>query len=413
LAILGAGLSGLTTASRVASEWPDKKVVILEPRDRIGGRVFTDNIAGVKVDLGASWLHDLSSDNPLADYVRKSGVKTKVSDWDYEEGAGWDLAPDWSDEVDLPEETGEYVPPPARRMGREEMKNLSKDYDEFVNALNERREVLFNASDAEDQPLSTLIDEAKSRLKYEDGSKRSLWLDEMIYSAVEEVEAAGTDELSALFFDEVDVDVNGGVNLLFPDGAGGLLEGLDKGLDIRTGVEVINVSYDPEAGFATLTTAKGDKITATQVVCTVPLGVLKTNRVTFQPDLPKRLKASIAALGFGTLDKIVLIFPRGALSKIIAKKEEVLHLHHDYDESDPFRIVELFNLAKWNEDAEGLIGFVAGQDAKSMERLEDPEAVKWVMAKLKRIDAELVEPTEVRITRWVLCLDELARKDCC
>ena len=55
--IIGAGVSGLTIASKIA----DKPLLILEARDRIGGRVFTSD---TNMDMGAAWLHG-SDSNPL------------------------------------------------------------------------------------------------------------------------------------------------------------------------------------------------------------------------------------------------------------------------------------------------------------------------------------------------------------
>ena len=60
VAIIGAGLAGLTAArSLIAAH---KKVLVLEARDRIGGRTFTDMSLGFPVDTGAAWI----SAGPLA-----------------------------------------------------------------------------------------------------------------------------------------------------------------------------------------------------------------------------------------------------------------------------------------------------------------------------------------------------------
>ena len=59
--IIGSGISGLTIASKIKN----KDFLILEARDRIGGRVFT-NESGM--DIGAAWLHG-SDSNPLNEYL--------------------------------------------------------------------------------------------------------------------------------------------------------------------------------------------------------------------------------------------------------------------------------------------------------------------------------------------------------
>ena len=59
--IIGAGVSGLTIASGIKNQ----NFLILEARERIGGRVFTND---ENIDMGAAWLHG-SNNNPLNKFV--------------------------------------------------------------------------------------------------------------------------------------------------------------------------------------------------------------------------------------------------------------------------------------------------------------------------------------------------------
>jgi len=52
--IVGAGFAGLRAAHDLADK--GHSVAVLEGRDRVGGRVFTGEVAGVKVDLGGTWV---------------------------------------------------------------------------------------------------------------------------------------------------------------------------------------------------------------------------------------------------------------------------------------------------------------------------------------------------------------------
>ena len=52
--VVGAGFAGLTTARLLTQRGLD--VVVLEGRDRVGGRSLTDTIAGVPVDLGGTFV---------------------------------------------------------------------------------------------------------------------------------------------------------------------------------------------------------------------------------------------------------------------------------------------------------------------------------------------------------------------
>ncbi|MGK0226401.1 MAG: polyamine oxidase, partial [Thermoproteota archaeon] len=61
--VVGAGAAGLAAAAMMAESGIEVRVV--EARDRIGGRVWTDTSLGVPLDLGASWIHGTRG-NPLS-----------------------------------------------------------------------------------------------------------------------------------------------------------------------------------------------------------------------------------------------------------------------------------------------------------------------------------------------------------
>ncbi|MGQ4485014.1 flavin monoamine oxidase family protein [Streptomyces sp. SAS_281] len=52
--VVGAGLAGLAAADQLARAGHD--VVVVEGRDRVGGRIHTVEVAGVAVDAGATWV---------------------------------------------------------------------------------------------------------------------------------------------------------------------------------------------------------------------------------------------------------------------------------------------------------------------------------------------------------------------
>ncbi|EUA89515.1 FAD binding domain protein [Mycobacterium ulcerans str. Harvey] len=52
--IVGAGFAGLAAARDLARQGHD--VLVLEGRDRVGGRSFTGSIAGLPADMGGSFV---------------------------------------------------------------------------------------------------------------------------------------------------------------------------------------------------------------------------------------------------------------------------------------------------------------------------------------------------------------------
>lgn len=71
--IVGAGMAGLSAARSLADAgW---RVRVIEARDRIGGRVYTNRDWGVPLEMGASWIHG-TTDNPGTRRRRPGGRPT-------------------------------------------------------------------------------------------------------------------------------------------------------------------------------------------------------------------------------------------------------------------------------------------------------------------------------------------------
>ena len=69
--VVGAGIAGLTVANALTHAGTE--CVVLEARDRIGGRLHTVDLAGSPVDLGGSWIH-MPAGNPMSAFARQAGV---------------------------------------------------------------------------------------------------------------------------------------------------------------------------------------------------------------------------------------------------------------------------------------------------------------------------------------------------
>ncbi len=85
--VVGAGMAGLGAAAALRDA--GRRVVVLEARDAIGGRVRTDRVLGVSFDLGASWIHGTEG-NPVTTLAEQAGAPTHELDFEdlvaYDEG---------------------------------------------------------------------------------------------------------------------------------------------------------------------------------------------------------------------------------------------------------------------------------------------------------------------------------------
>lgn len=338
IVVVGAGMAGLGAARALHDA--GLAVTVVEGRDRIGGRVWTDDSRGRPVDLGASWVHGVTG-NPLVRLAAEAGVDLIPFDDEDEvvRRAGRPVA-----EADL--QAAQDVLDRARRAARDLTAAAS-----FADAL---------AAALADGPL----DERQRRV-----------LDTLVTATIEHEFAAPIGRLSAREGDE-GRELRGG-DALPAGGYGALATHLARGLDIRTGMTVARVELDPpDGGAAAVTGRDGTRLEADAVIVTVPLGVLQAGAIEFRPELPAPHRSAIARLGMGLLDKVVLelddaVWPTATVLGLVPAQGQ--------------RFVEWVPLDREDGAPALIMGFNAADVARELEQLDDDAVLAAALDALSQL----------------------------
>lgn len=81
IVVVGAGIAGLTAARALHDA--GYEVVVVEGRDRIGGRTFTTEVGPATVDLGGAWIHG-PIDNPIAEFADGRSLTYEFQSLDFD-----------------------------------------------------------------------------------------------------------------------------------------------------------------------------------------------------------------------------------------------------------------------------------------------------------------------------------------
>jgi polyamine oxidase len=277
--IIGAGIAGLTVANALRQAKVD--CVVLEARDRIGGRLHTAYLDGWPVDLGGSWIH-MPIGNPLRRLADQAGVPCLPAD-PLAEGVAYDC--------------GE-----GRRLTPGE---LAACLDLQFEAFPAAQEALLGELGS-DASMADAIDSYVTALGLPASADRRA---RQALQTDIEGESAGRAEEQSLRWMWHELEYDGGFFGDRPSGGYTTLIGAIAGdADVRLGVEVTEVLYSGD-GVAVRDTTGGTE-EGTHAVVTVPLGVLKKGSPAFSPSLPADRTAAIERLGFGNLEKVALLFER-------------------------------------------------------------------------------------------------------
>jgi polyamine oxidase len=353
--IIGAGMAGLSAARKLADA--GKSVIVLEARNRIGGRIHTDRSLGFAAELGANWIHGLDG-NPLVNLATASGargVRFNHDDIAVLSGSGRLIAD--SDQFARLSTTFEQViKSVAATCGGKSIQNaldgpLSKAVGEYG----------LNSGDRE---IMDVIVDREFSSDYAAGPK-------LLNHCASEMGAA---------FE--------GDDLIIINGFGRLPEKLAKGLDVKLGEAVESVRRT-SSGVSVLSSKT--RYTASYCICTVPLGVLKAGAIKFESALPDTHFEAISRIGFGSFAKAIVTFQ----SEAVLPKTNVAFAPN---KRRVFRnLVGLSGIA----GRPAVMAYAGGEDAMKAAKMTDREIAQEIaesVALARRSASSRID--KVIVSRW-------------
>src|SRR5215469_15847567 len=260
VAVIGAGAAGVGAARRLG-ESGLVSVLLLEARERIGGRVHTIAPAGFPLDRGAEWLHSADR-NPLSPIAQRLGFSVHRR------------PPGWTTRL---RSSGETIEAEEQWIATREAQSRDRKWA---------------AAEPVDRSLATLLSPGGRWNKLLDAT--STWGN-----------GAELDRVSVKDYVRYE---DSGTNWRLYEGYGRLFEALAEGLPVVLQAAVSRIDHGGRT--IRLETARGT-VTAARVIITVPTSIIAGEIFRFDPPLPDKIEAA-EGLPLG-VDNKLFISLEGAL----------------------------------------------------------------------------------------------------
>ncbi|SFR69594.1 putrescine oxidase [Agromyces sp. CF514] len=371
--IVGAGASGLTAANKLKDA--GKSVVVLEARDRIGGRLWTDDIDGAMLEIGGQWVSP--DQDALIETIADLGLETYSR---YREGQNVYISE--TGERRLFE--GEIFPVPAKTEGEivgliEKLDALVAEIDPDAPWAHPRAKELDEVSFAEWLGTQTDDEEAKLNIgMFIAGAM--LTKPAHAFSALQALLMAAS---AGSFSNLVDADfildkrVVGGLQQVPLGLAAKLGDAVRLGQPVRTirWAGLSNGDGSHPAGVVAVTDSL--EVHAQRVIVAVPPVLI--SRISYEPPLPRRQHQLHQHLSMGLVIKVHAVYETpfwraDGLSGTAFSPYELVH--EAYDNTN-------------HEDPRGtLVGFVSDEEADGVFTLSAEERKERILESLSHYYGE-------------------------
>lgn len=255
--VIGSGAAGIAAGRRLQEAGTD--CLLVEARDRLGGRAFTDTRSGYPLDLGAGWLHSANV-NPWTEIAANQGKTIDKT------------SPPWA------------RPSPQPKFSLEQQREFRAASTAFFERVDEL------ARQSPNSPSSEVLE------------KGNRW-NALIGSVSTYIAGAEPECVAAGDFERYrDTEINWRV----VEGYGAAIAAHGHDLPVVLGCEVTRI--DHSAARLRIETTRGS-ISAAQAIVTLPTTVIAKKEKLFSPALPEKTAAA-AGLPLGLADKLFMALDR-------------------------------------------------------------------------------------------------------
>mgnify|MGYP001021253607 FL=1 len=345
--VVGAGISGLAAAKKLKEN--GFNVIVLEAQSKVGGRLKTNRSLGVAFDEGASWIHGTAG-NPITSLAQQAGMNTAFTD----------------DESILAYDIGGVLHSDS---------NFSDTEDKFYTVL----ETLKN-NGSSTKSFETVFNEL-----YPTFCNDRLW--KFFLSTYLTFDTGDLNMLSSLLYNEG--EEFGGEERISVNGYDTIPSYLAIGLNIQLNQKVTKIDY---SNTKILVSHNGTVTEADYVLVTVPLGVLKANKIDFVPSLPNTKQNAIQKVGVNCVNKFLLTWET-------AFWDDEQYICYTPDIKDKFNY--FVNVKKYQPTVNALMTFAYADKARQTENMTDQQIIEEIMTHLRDIYGNNIPyPTNIIRTKW-------------
>uniref|UniRef100_A0A3B4AIG2 [histone-H3]-N(6),N(6)-dimethyl-L-lysine(4) FAD-dependent demethylase n=1 Tax=Periophthalmus magnuspinnatus TaxID=409849 RepID=A0A3B4AIG2_9GOBI len=370
--IIGAGASGLAAARQLHNF--GTQVVVLEARERIGGRVWDNTSMGVTVGHGAQIVNGCVN-NPIALMCEQMGIKMHKL----------------GERCDLFQEGGQVTDPSID-------KRMDFHFNAILDVVSEWRK---DKSQNQDTPLGEKVQEVKKNFLQESGIQFSDLEEKVLQFHLSNLEfACGSPlgQVSARSWDHNEFFAQfSGDHTLLTKGYSVLLQKLAEGLDIRTKCPVQSIDYSGD--HVKVTSVNGTQWTAQKVLVTVPLTLLQKNFIQFSPPFSDRKMKAIHSLGAGIIEKVALQFPFRFWDSKIQGADYFGHIPPSPDHRGMFSV--FYDMNPQGKHAV-LMSIISGDAVAAVSDMNEKAVIDVCMKVLRELfkEQEVPDPLNYFVTHW-------------